>query len=152
MLWNGEDVILTIQIRFLDTLYITIYQSRWSSDSLESHEKHKASGLSGVVTEILQAMDVGIQWILELRNDVRNVPDDWKTSVQVSVYKRKGDPMFIAGNKATRAHYEGCWTRNVEWEIKSRSEADLRGPIVVSTAPHGVIWDHYFCHGVDWDP
>ena len=44
-------------------------------------------------------MDVGIQWILELRNDVRNVPDDWKSSVQVPVYKRKGDPMFIAGNK-----------------------------------------------------
>ena len=49
--------------------------------------KHKAPGLSGLVTEMIQATgDTGTQWILDLCNGIvkeGSIPEDWKSSVLV---------------------------------------------------------------------
>jgi len=40
--------------------------------------------------------DTGTQWILDLCNGIvkeGSMPDDWKSSVVLPVYKGKGDPM-----------------------------------------------------------
>ena len=40
--------------------------------------------------------DIGIQWILALCNDTVKevcIPEDWKSSVELPIYKGKGDPM-----------------------------------------------------------
>ena len=54
-------------------------------------------GLSGLVTEMIQATeDTGTQWILDLCNGIvkeGSIPDDWKSSVVLPIYKGKGDPM-----------------------------------------------------------
>ena len=46
-------------------------------------KKHKAPGLSGLVTEMIQATgDTGTQWILDLCNGIvkeGSIPDDWKS-------------------------------------------------------------------------
>jgi len=53
--------------------------------------------LSGLVAEIIQTKgDTGTQWILDLCNGIVKegcIPEDWKSSVVLPIYKGKGDPM-----------------------------------------------------------
>ena len=60
-------------------------------------KRHKAPGLSGLVTEMIQATgEIGTQWILDLCNGIvkkGSIPEDWKSSVVLPIYKGKGDPM-----------------------------------------------------------
>jgi len=53
--------------------------------------------LSGLVAEMIQATgDIQTQWILDLCNGIVKegcIPEDWKSSVVLPIYKRKGDPM-----------------------------------------------------------
>ena len=64
---------------------------------LKKMKRHKAPGLSGLVAEMIQATgNIGTQWILELCNGIvkeGSIPQDWKSSVVLPVYKGKGDPM-----------------------------------------------------------
>jgi len=50
----------------------------------------KASGLSGLVAEMIQATgDIGTQWILDLCNSIVKegcIPEDWKSSVVLPIY------------------------------------------------------------------
>ena len=60
-------------------------------------KRHKAPGLSGLVTEMIQATgDTGTQWILDLCNGIvkeGSIAEDAKSSVVLPIYKGKGDPM-----------------------------------------------------------
>ena len=57
----------------------------------------KAPGPSGVVAEMLKAAgDVGIQWMTDLCDAVvteEKIPEDWRKSWMVSVYKGKGSAL-----------------------------------------------------------
>jgi len=63
---------------------------------LKKMKRHKAPGLSGLVAEMIQAAgDTGTQWLLDLCNGIVNegcIPEDWKSSVVLPIYKGKGDP------------------------------------------------------------
>jgi len=73
---------------------------------LQKMKRHKAPGLSGMVAEMIQATgDIGIQWILDLGNSIvkeGSIPEDWKSSVVLPIYKGKGDPM----DQIVRTYYE----------------------------------------------
>jgi len=60
-------------------------------------KRHKVPGLSGPVPEMIQATgDTGTQWIFDLCNGTGKegcIPEDWKSSVVLPIYKGKGDPM-----------------------------------------------------------
>ena len=60
-------------------------------------KRHKAPGLSGLVAEMIQATgDIRTQWMLDLCNGIvkeGGIPEDWKSSVVLPVYKWKGDPV-----------------------------------------------------------
>jgi len=60
-------------------------------------KRHKAPGLSGLVAEMIQATgDIGIQRILDLCNDIvkeGSMPEDWRSSMVLPIYKGKGYPM-----------------------------------------------------------
>jgi len=74
--------------------------------ALESMKKGKAAGQSRVVTEMLQAAsDVGIEWLTELCNAIVSegaIPDDWKGSITIPVYKGKGDPLECGSYRAIK--------------------------------------------------
>ena len=65
--------------------------------ALKKMKKHKAPGLSGLVAEMIQTTgDIGTQWILDLFNGIVKegcIPEDWKSSVVLPIYKGKGDSM-----------------------------------------------------------
>jgi len=48
-------------------------------------KRHKASGLSGLTAEMIQATEgIGTQWLLDLCNGIVKegcIPEDWKSSV-----------------------------------------------------------------------
>jgi len=64
---------------------------------LKKMKRHKAPGLSVLVAEMIQATgDIGTRWILDLCNGTvkeGSIPEDWKSSVVLPIYKGKGDPM-----------------------------------------------------------
>ena len=57
----------------------------------------KAAGPSGVASEMLKAAgEDGIMWMVDLFNQIiseEKIPDDWKKSWMVTVYKGKGDAL-----------------------------------------------------------
>ena len=59
--------------------------------ALKEMKRHKAPGLSALVTEMIQATgDTGTQWILDLCNGIvkeGSIPEDWKSSVVLPIYK-----------------------------------------------------------------
>jgi len=73
---------------------------------LKKMKRQKASGLSGLVAEMIQATgDTGTQWILDLCNGILKkgrIPEDWKSSVVLPIYKGKGDPMECRSNRGIK--------------------------------------------------
>jgi len=61
---------------------------------LKKTKRHKAPGLLWLVAEMIQATgDIGTQWILDLCNGILkegSIPEDWKSSVVLPIYKGKG--------------------------------------------------------------
>jgi len=60
-------------------------------------KRHKAPGLLELVAEMIQATgDIETKWILDLCNGIAkegSIPEDWKSSVVLPIYKGKGDIM-----------------------------------------------------------
>jgi len=65
--------------------------------TMGGHKKHKALGLSGLYRNDTSHRDVGIQWLTNLCHGIivkeGCIPEDWKSSVVLPIYKGKGDPM-----------------------------------------------------------
>jgi len=65
------------------------------SAALKKMKRHKAPGISVLVAEMIQCTrDIGTQWILDLCNGIVKegcIPEDWKSSMALPVYKGKGD-------------------------------------------------------------
>jgi len=66
-------------------------------------KRHKAPGLSGLVAEMIHVTtDIGTQLILDLCNGIVKegcIPEDWKSSVVVLIYKGKGGPMDCGSHR-----------------------------------------------------
>jgi len=81
---------------------------------LKKMKRHKATGLLGLVAEMIQATgDNGTQWLLDLCNGTVKegcVPEDWKSSVVLPIYKGKGDPMECGSqtDQIAGTCYESC--------------------------------------------
>ena len=66
----------------------------------------KAAGPTGVVSEIMKAAgDFGSRWMTDLINNIVKegcIPDDWRKSILVPVYKGKGDPLVCGPYRAIK--------------------------------------------------
>jgi len=98
--------------------------------ALKKTKRHKAPGLSGLTAEMIQATEgIGIQWLLDLCNGIVKegcIPEDWKSSVILPVFKGKGDPMecgFCRGIKLLE-HAMKVVERIFEHRIRQQLEAD----------------------------
>ena len=64
----------------------------------------KAAGPTGVVSEMMKASGgFGSRWMTDLINNIIKegcIPDDWRKSIMVPVYKGKGDPL-VCGSHIT---------------------------------------------------
>jgi len=63
--------------------------------ALKKMKRHKAPGMSGLAAEMIQSTgNIGTQWILDLCNGIVKegcIPDDWKSSMVLPIYKGEGD-------------------------------------------------------------
>ena len=66
----------------------------------------KAAGPTGVVSEMMKASGgFGLRWMTDQNNNIVKegcIPDDWRKSTLVSVYKRKGDPLVCWSYRAIK--------------------------------------------------
>ena len=64
----------------------------------------KAAGPTGVVSEMMKAAGgFGSRWMTDLINNIVKegcIPDDWRKSILVPVYKGKGDPLVCGSYRA----------------------------------------------------
>ena len=67
------------------------------ANAIKGMKVGKAPGLSGVVSEMIVAgEEVSVTWLTDLCNCIikdGHIPEDWKSSVSIPIYKGKGDPM-----------------------------------------------------------
>ena len=74
--------------------------------ALKSMKNGKAAGSSGIVTEMMKAAHVlSVDWLTDLCNMIVSegkIPDDWKKSILVPVYKGKGDPLHCGSYRAIK--------------------------------------------------
>ena len=93
-------------------------------------KKHKAPGLSGLVAEMIQAEgDIGTQWILDLCNGIVKegcIPEDWKSSMVLPIYKEKGDLMECGSYRGIKLleHAMKVVERMFEHRIRQQVEVD----------------------------
>ena len=74
-----------------------IITQREVRSAIKAMKEGKAAGPSGVVTEMLNAAgESGVAWITDICNLItmeETIPEDWKKSWMVSIYKGKGDAL-----------------------------------------------------------
>ena len=93
-------------------------------------KRHKAPGLSELAAEMIQATGgTGTQWILDLCNGIvkeGSIPEDWKSSVVLPIYKGKGDPMECGSYTGIKLleHAMKVVERIFEYRIRQQIEAD----------------------------
>ena len=86
----------------------------------------KAAGPSGLVAEMLKASgDVGVQWVTDLCNAIvqeGKVPNDWKKSWMVNVYKGKGDALECGSYRGIKLldHVMKVLERVIEKKVRSK--------------------------------
>lgn len=86
----------------------------------------KAAGPSGVVGEMLKASgDVGVKWVTALCNAIikeGKIPDDWKKSWMVNVYKGKGDALECGSYRGIKLldHVMKVLERVVEKKVRNK--------------------------------
>ena len=75
---------------------------------MKERKKHKAPGLSGLVTEMIQATgDTGTQWILDLCNGIvkeGSIAEDWKSTWYCESTKAKATLWSV-----DRTEGSNCW-------------------------------------------
>ena len=66
----------------------------------------KTAGPTGVVSEMMKAAGgFGSRWMTYLINNIVKegcIPDDWRNSILVPVYKGKGDPLVCGSYRALK--------------------------------------------------
>lgn len=90
----------------------------------------KAAGPSGVVVDMVKAAgDVGEQWVTDICNAVvrdGHIPDDWKKSWMVSVYKGKGNALECGSYRGIKLldQVHKILERVIEARIRNRVNLD----------------------------
>jgi len=76
------------------------------SKALRMMKKGKTAGLTGIVLEMFMAdEDCSVEWLTSRCNLIvaqGRIPDDWKSSILLLVFKGKGDPMECGSYRAKK--------------------------------------------------
>jgi len=100
------------------------------NDALGKAKSGKAAGPSGVLAEMLKAAgDVGVQWVTDLCNAIvkeGRIPDDWRKSWMVSVYKGKGDALECGSYRGIKLldQVMKIMERIIERKVRKRVQID----------------------------
>ena len=90
--------------------------------ALKQMKRHEVPGLSGLVAEMIQSTgDIGTQWILDLSNGIVKegcIPEDWKSSMVLPIYKGKGHPMECGSYRGIKLLQHDM--KVVEWIFRHR--------------------------------
>lgn len=98
--------------------------------ALAASKSGKAAGPSEVVIEMLTASgETGLQWVTDICNEVvRNgkIPDDWRKSWIVNVYKGKGDALECGSYRGIKLldQVMKVFERVIEKKVRARVELD----------------------------
>ena len=89
----------------------------------------KAAGLTGVVSEMMNPSGgFGTRWMTDLINNIVKegcIPDGWRKSILVLVYKGKGDPPVCGSYRATKLREQPMKVLERVLEKKIRCQASI---------------------------
>jgi len=98
-------------------------------EAINESKTGKASGPTEVVVEMIRAAgEQGVKWMTDICNEVvrsGKVPEDWKSSFLVPVYKGKGDPMQCENYRAIKLLEHGMKIMERVLEKRLRKQIDI---------------------------
>jgi len=98
-------------------------------EAINESKTGKSSGPTEVVVEMIRAAgEQGVKWMTEICNEVirsGKVPDDWKFSFLVPVYKGKGDPMQCGNYRAIKLLEHGMKIMERVLEKRLRKQTNI---------------------------
>jgi len=98
--------------------------------ALKKMKRHKAPGSTGFVAEMIQTTgDIGTQCLLDLFNGIVKegcIPEDWKSSVVLPIYKGKGVPRECGSYRGIKVseHAMKVVEKILEHRIRQQIEID----------------------------
>jgi len=97
--------------------------------ALRSMRKNKAPGLSGITVEVMK-VDEGLseEWLTDLCNciiDEGQMPQDWKNSILVPLYKGKGDPLECGSYRGIKLLEQAMKVVERVLEQRIRQQVDI---------------------------
>ena len=99
-------------------------------EALRKSKQGKAVGPSGVSTELIAASgDTGTEWMADLCNkilDEGKIPEDWKKSTMVPLYKKKGDPLLCCNYRGIKLLEQAMkvFERVIETRVRDQVSID----------------------------
>ena len=83
----------------------------------------------GLVAETIQsAEDIGTQWILDLCNRIQKegyIPEDWKSSVVLPIYRGKGDSIKCGSYRGIKLFEHAMKVVERTFEHRIRQQIDI---------------------------
>ena len=123
-MFNGENTNITFQLddSFNDTnrRFVRRIQESKVREALKRMKGGKAMGPDGIPIEVWRCLgDIAIVWLTKLFNHIfrfNKMPDEWRRSILVPIYKNKGDIQSCINYRGIKlmSHTMKLWERVIK--------------------------------------
>ena len=128
-LFNGENMDTTFQLddSFDDTnrRFVRRIQESEVREALKRMKGGKAMGPDGIPIEVWRCLgDIAIVWLTKLFNHIfrlNKMPDEWRRSILVPIYKNKGDIQSCTNYRGIKlmSYTMKLWERVIEHRLRA---------------------------------
>ena len=128
-MFNGENTDTTFQLdnSFDDTnrRFVRRIQESEVREALKRMKGGKAMGPDGIPIEVWRCLgDIAIVWLTKLFNHIfrsNKMPDEWRRSILVPIYKNKGDIQSCTNYRGIKlmSHTMKLWERVIEHRLRA---------------------------------
>ena len=134
-MFNGENTDTTFQLDdfFDDTnrRFVRRIQESEVREALKRIKGGKAIGPDGITIKVWRCLgDIAIVWLTKLFNHIfrsNKMPDEWRRSILVPIYKNKGDIQSYTNYRRIKlmSHTMKLWERVIEHRLRAITRVSM---------------------------
>jgi hypothetical protein len=121
---GSSSIELDISLDDLNRQFMRRIQESKVKDALKRMKGGKVMGPDGILMEVLRTLrDVAIVWLTKLFNLIfrsNKMPDEWRRSILVAIFKNKGDVQSCTNYQRIKlmSHTMKLWERIIEHRLR----------------------------------